>query len=128
MVERSVCGIFSVHPGLINSNIDGSAMREAFRKYLRANLEGLVHVAVPRFARVLGEPDLLLSLARLRASDTAGQARAFRGLVGTRGDDRCRASTSAVGGHVVTGAGVSKEPEPIGNEPLGERVWGSLCQ
>ena len=82
MVERSVCGIFSVHPGLISSNIDGSAMREAFRKYLRANLEGLVRVAVPEFARVLGEPDLLLSLARLRASDTAGQARAFRGLAG----------------------------------------------
>ena len=40
MVERSVCGIFSVHPGLISTNIDGSAMREAFRKYLRANLEG----------------------------------------------------------------------------------------
>ena len=82
MVERSVCGIFSVHPGLISSNIDGSAMREAFRKYLRANLEGLVRVAVPEFARVLGEPDLQLSLSRLRASDTAGQARAFRGLAG----------------------------------------------
>lgn len=81
-VERSVCGVFSVHPGLISSAIDGSAMREAFRKYLRANLEGLVKVTEPEFARVLGQPDLQLSLARLRASDTAGQARAFRGLVG----------------------------------------------
>ena len=81
-VERSICGVFSVHPGLISSNIDGSAMREAFRKYLRANLEGLVKVTEPEFARVLGQPGLQLSLARLRASDTAGQARAFRGLVG----------------------------------------------
>ena len=81
MVERCVCAVMGAHPGLISSNIDGSAMREAYRRYLKTSLEGLAIVAAGEFERLLGEP-VTFSFSRLRASDMAGQARAFRGLAG----------------------------------------------
>ena len=81
LVEASVCGVFGIHPGLISGHLDGTGMRESYRRWQRSCLEGLAEVAAVEFGRVF-EQDVTFDFTRLRASDTAGQARAFRALVG----------------------------------------------
>ena len=91
LVEASVCGVFGVHPGLISANLDGTAMRESYRRYLRSTLESLGAIASVEFGRVI-DAAVEFDFERLRASDTAGQARAFRYLVGKSAEvDRERA-------------------------------------
>lgn len=81
LVEASVCGVFGVHPGLLSGNLDGTAMRESYRRYQRSTLEGLAAIAAAEFGRVFDD-EVFLNFARLKASDTQGQARAFRSLAG----------------------------------------------
>ena len=81
LVENSVCGVFGIHPGLISGHLDGTGMRESYRRWQRSCLEGLAEVAAVELGRVF-EQDVTFDFTRLRASDTAGQARAFRALAG----------------------------------------------
>ena len=81
LVESSVCGLYGVHPGLISGSGDGTAMRESYRRYQRSTLEALAAIASVEFGRIIDAP-VKFDFSRLRASDSAGQARAFRFLVG----------------------------------------------
>ena len=81
LVESSVCACFGIHAGLLSGNLDGSGMRESYRRFQRSTLESLSACAVLEFERVFERP-IEFDFARLRASDTAGQARAFRALAG----------------------------------------------
>ena len=80
-VESSICGLYGVHPGLISGSGDGTAMRESYRRYQRSTLEALAAIASVEFGRIIDAP-VKFDFSKLRASDTAGQARAFRFLVG----------------------------------------------
>ena len=81
LIEQGVAGLYGIHPSLLGANSDGTMARESWRRFQRAALEPLAVLAAAEFSRVLGV-NVSFDFARLRASDTAGQARAFRALVG----------------------------------------------
>ena len=78
-VEASVFAVFGCS-GLLG-NLENSGQREAYRRYQRSTLESLAAIASVEFSRII-DADVTFDFERLRASDTAGQARAFRFLVG----------------------------------------------
>ena len=75
----SACGVDSVLAGFTKS--DGAAMRESYRKFERLTLQPLARLVETELRFKLDAPDLTLSFDSLRASDFAGVARAFKGMV-----------------------------------------------
>ena len=74
----AACGVPSplVGPG------EGTAAREAWRRFLHSTAQPLADAFAVEAAAKLGEPSLTLSFNRLFASDLSGRARAFQSMVG----------------------------------------------
>ena len=97
LVEGSVFAVFGCS-GLLSGNLDsGTGQRESYRRYQRSTLESLAAIASVEFGRIIDAP-VTFDFARLRASDTAGQARAFRFLVGNKGTTIDREQALALSG------------------------------
>ncbi len=78
MAVLSACG---VPPPLVSPG-DGTAAREAWRRFLHATIHPLGELVAEEAAAKLGLPELSLSFDRLFASDLSGRARAFQSMVG----------------------------------------------
>ena len=75
----AACGVDPVLAGLAKS--DGTAARESYRKFERLTLQPMARLIETELRFKLDAPDLTLSFDSLRASDFAGIARSFKGLV-----------------------------------------------
>ncbi|MCY3856492.1 MAG: phage portal protein [Rhodospirillales bacterium] len=78
---RDVLGACGVPPTLFVPNSDGTAQREAFRRFLHASLRPLARIMEAEFRSKLDAPDLQLDLSELHAADVSGRARSFGQLV-----------------------------------------------
>ena len=77
MAVLAACG---VPPALVAPG-DGTASREAWRRYLHGTVAPLGETVREEAARKLGVPELSLSFDKLFASDLSGRARAFQSMV-----------------------------------------------
>ena len=82
----AACGVDPVTVGLKTG--DGTLAREAFRRFERLTLQPLARIVETELREKLDAPELVLNFDSLRASDFAGIARAYKGLVeaGISGD------------------------------------------
>ena len=78
MAILAACGV----PVELVSGGDGTALREAWRRFLHSTVQPLAGVVAVELARKLDTPGLALSFEGLFASDLSGRARAFQSLVG----------------------------------------------
>ena len=74
----AACGV----PAPLVVDTDGTAQREAFRRWLHASVQPLGAIVEAELREKLDAPDLALDFSALRASDVASKARAWRSLVG----------------------------------------------
>ena len=72
------CGVPSA---LLDKRAEGTAQREALRRFLHVGLEPLGEIVAAELARKLDIPGLRLDFSPLTASDLAGKARAIKGMV-----------------------------------------------
>ena len=82
-VEGCVLSIHGISPSLVQQNSDGTAQREAFRRFCYLKMTGIANRIAAEFARKLNTPGLAISFEAMRANDLATQARAVRALVGS---------------------------------------------
>ena len=68
-------------PTTLMSNVDGTAKREDYRRFLHATIAPVSLVVAAELAVKLDEPELAFDLSSLFASDLSGRARAFGSLV-----------------------------------------------
>lgn len=78
---RDVLAACGVPPTLFVPNSDGTAQREAFRRFLHASLRPIARLIESEAQKKLDSPDLVIDLSELWAADVAGRARAFGQLV-----------------------------------------------
>ena len=74
----AACGI----PLELFSSTQGTATREAFRRFLHATVTPLLAAMAAEAARKLDMPGLAFDTTGLHAADVAGRARAFQSIVG----------------------------------------------
>lgn len=67
--------------GLLDTRAEGTAQREALRRFLHVGLEPLGEIVAAELARKLDMPSLRLDISPLIASDVAGKARAIQEMV-----------------------------------------------
>ena len=60
----------------------GTASREAYRRFLHSTIAPVARIAAHEIGRKLDVENLAFKFDALRASDVAGKARAFAGMVG----------------------------------------------
>jgi len=80
-VAVSVLAACGVPPSLAGESSDGTAQREAWRRFLHGAVQPLAVVAEAELSAKL-ESDISLGFDALFASDLAGRARAFQSMVG----------------------------------------------
>lgn len=80
-VGRDVLAACGVPPTLFVANSDGTAQREAFRRFMHGSLRPLARLMESELRLKLDAPALELDLSELHAADVAGRARAFGQLV-----------------------------------------------
>jgi len=73
----AACG---VPPGLFTATGDGSAQREAFRRFLHSGLRAVARLIEQELSDKL-DTEIRLDLSEIHAADIAGRARAFASLV-----------------------------------------------
>ena len=78
---RDVLAACGVPPTLFVPNSDGTAQREAFRRFMHASLRPIARLMEAKRRLKLDAPDLVLDLSELHAADVAGRARSFGQLV-----------------------------------------------
>ena len=74
----SACGI---PPSLALGAIDGTAQREALRRFLHTSLRPMARMMEDEFRLKFNAPNLTLDFADLGAADVAGRARSFKAFV-----------------------------------------------
>ena len=79
-VEHCVLACFGVHPSIAAGVGDGTLARESWRRFQAGTVEPLARLVEGEVAQKLGP--CRLTFASLRARDVAGNARAWRSLVG----------------------------------------------
>ena len=67
----------------MQTNSDGTAQREAWRRLVFGTIEPVSRVVAAEIGRKLESPGVRLTFDALRAEDITGRARAYRALVGT---------------------------------------------
>ena len=77
---RDILAACGVPPTLFVANSDGTAQREAFRRFLHSSLRPLARIVEGELREKLDSPNLTLDLSDLHAADVAGRARAFSQL------------------------------------------------
>ena len=75
----AACG---VPPELMSGQGQGTAAREAFRRFLHATVTPLLAAMASEAALKLSTPELAFDTMGLHAADVAGRARAFQSMVG----------------------------------------------
>ena len=87
-----VLGACGVPPTLFVANSDGTAQREAFRRFLHAGLRPVARLMEAELRVKLDAPDLVLDLSEIHAADVAGRARSFKAFVeaGVAAEDAAR--------------------------------------
>ena len=78
---RDVLAAAGVPPTLFVANSDGTAQRDAFRRFMHSSLVPMARVIETEARVKLDAPDLTLDLSSIHAADTAGRSRAFKQLV-----------------------------------------------
>lgn len=78
---RDVLAACGVPPTLFVANSDGTAQREAFRRFLHGSLRPVARIMEAELRMKLDAPSLALDLSELHAADVAGRARAFGAFV-----------------------------------------------
>ena len=78
---RDVLAACGVPPTLFVANSDGTAQREAFRRFMHSTLRPVARLIEAEARLKLDSPALTLDLSELWAADVAGRARAFGQLV-----------------------------------------------
>ena len=79
---RDVLAACGCPPTLFTANSDGTAQREAFRRFMHSSLNPVARLIEAECREKLDAPGLTLDLSELHASDVAGRARSFKALVG----------------------------------------------
>ena len=75
----AACGVDPLMTGL--SRGDGTALREAYRRFERLTLAPLARIVTTELRDKMDAPNLTLTFNSLRASDFAGIARSFKAMV-----------------------------------------------
>ena len=103
----SACGI---PPTLFVANSDGTAQREAFRRFLHGSLRPMARIIEAELRAKLDAPELALDLSELHAADVAGRARSFGAFIkaGVHPDDAARETGITLTQPVTTAA---RQPE-----------------
>ena len=78
---RDVLSACGVPPTLFVASSDGTAQREAFRRFMHSSLRPVARLIEAEARRKLDSPELVLDLSELWAADVAGRARSFGQLV-----------------------------------------------
>ncbi|MDE0520925.1 MAG: hypothetical protein OXH79_03105 [Boseongicola sp.] len=78
-VGRDVLAACGVPPSLFVANSDGTAQREAFRRFLHSSLRPLARIMEAELTLKL-DAAVALDLSEINAADVAGRARAFKQL------------------------------------------------
>ena len=73
----TACGI----PAELVAGGDGTAAREAYRRFLFCSVQPLARICAAEFSAKLDVSDLRLDFSEIQAADIAGRARAFRTMV-----------------------------------------------
>ena len=76
-----VLGACGIPPELMSGDAQGTAAREAFRRFLHATVTPLLASMGAEAAHKLDTPGLAFNMTSLYAADVAGRARAFQSLV-----------------------------------------------
>ena len=79
--EASTLGAIGVPVELISARSDGTAVREAWRRYAHAFLTPVGEIVAAELGEKLDAPGLALDFSSLFASDITGRARAFNSMV-----------------------------------------------
>ena len=79
-VESCVLGLYGIHPAIVAANSDGTAQREAWRRFTVGTVEPVALVVGAELSRAFGET-VTLTFGRLHANDITGRARAYRSMV-----------------------------------------------
>ena len=107
---RDVLAACGVPPTLFVANSDGTAQREAFRRFMHSSLRPVARIMEAELRLKLDAPELVLDLSELHAADVAGRARSFGQLVKAGVDPQDAASN--------TGVVLSRDVrQPEGNTP-----------
>ena len=78
---RDVLAACGVPPSLFVATSDGTAQREAFRRFLHTALRPMARVMEAELRAKLDAPALTLDMSEVGAADVAGRARAFKAFV-----------------------------------------------
>ena len=78
---RDVLAACGVPPTLFVANSDGTAQREAFRRFLHGSLRPVARLIETELRAKLDAPEAELDLSDVHAADVAGRSRAFAQLV-----------------------------------------------
>ena len=78
---RDLIAACGVPPTLFVANSDGTAQREAFRRFLHSSLRPMARLIEAEARLKLDMPGLTLDLSELWAADVAGRARAFAAFI-----------------------------------------------
>ena len=81
-LEACILAIHGVSPSLVQPNSDGTAQREAWRRFVFGTIEPVATAMAAELASKLDTPGLRFTFDALRANDLAGQSRSWRALVG----------------------------------------------
>ena len=84
-VEACILAIHGVSPSLVQTNSDGTAQREAWRRFVFGTIEPMSRVVASELAAKLESPGVRLDFTDLRAEDIAGRSRSYLAL--TSGDN-----------------------------------------
>ena len=77
---QQILGACGVPASLVQANADGTAQREAFRRFVGLTIEPLARLVEAELGLKLSAP-VKLGFTRLHSSDLAGRARAFQSMV-----------------------------------------------
>lgn len=93
---QEVLAALGVPPSLVMSSSDGTAQREAFRRFLHSTIHPLAAIVQEELREKLDSPQLTLNFQKLFAADLSGRARAFQSMVGGGMDITKAASISGI--------------------------------
>ena len=93
---RDVLSACGVPPTLFVSNSDGTAQREAFRRFLHSSLRPMARLIETEARSKLDAPGLTLDLSEIWAADVAGRARSFKAFVESGMDPEDAAANTGV--------------------------------
>ena len=80
-VGMAVCGATGVPPSLFEANADGTAQREAWRRFVHGSVAPVARIVGRELADKLDAPGLAFTFDELYASDVVGRAGAFQRMV-----------------------------------------------